>query len=59
MSNLTNIKKEDRIIVALDVNTFDKMKDITLMLGDSVFFYKGLNGRDLIVFIQQAVVQQI
>ena len=40
MSNLTNIKKEDRIIVALDVNTFDKMKDITLMLGDSVFFYK-------------------
>ncbi len=40
MSNLTNIKKEDRIIVALDVNTFDKMKDITLMLGDSVFFTK-------------------
>ena len=26
MSNLTNIKKEDRIIVALDVNTFDKMR---------------------------------
>lgn len=40
MSNLTNIEKEDQIIVALDVNTFDKMKDITLMLGDSVFFYK-------------------
>ena len=28
MSNLTNIKKEDRIIVALDVNTFDKMKQV-------------------------------
>ena len=40
MNNKTGITADDRIIIALDVNSFDKMKNIVDMLGDSVSFYK-------------------
>ena len=40
MNNKTGIAADDRIIIALDVNSFDKMKNIVDMLGDSVSFYK-------------------
>ena len=38
--NSMKITADDRIIIALDVNSFDKMKNIVDMLGDSVSFYK-------------------
>ena len=40
MNNKTGITADDRILIALDVNSFDKMKNIVDMLGDSVSFYK-------------------
>ena len=40
MNNKTGITADDRIIIALDVNSFDKMKNIVDILGDSVSFYK-------------------
>ena len=40
MNNKTGITADDRIIIALDVNSFDKMKNIVDMLGDSISFTK-------------------
>lgn len=40
MEEAEKIVADDRIIVALDVNTFDKMKELVETLGDYVSFYK-------------------
>jgi orotidine-5'-phosphate decarboxylase len=40
MADENKITADDRLIVALDVNTFDKMKALVDRLGDYVSFYK-------------------